>query len=199
MLTTPARAAPEWTNIGAPRSKENVCTTLTMAPEPASAIGPMKRLVTFQVPLRLRSTTARQPLSRDGAGQARELPAGVVHEDVDAARTGRRRRRAVRRPARGWRMLVGTARQLPPAGRRWTPPSRSRPRRGPAGDRHRRRRPSLATACASSSPSRCRRPYDRHGSPVEEPGGEDGAPPARGCHVTAAAGQPAKSQLSPFS
>ena len=63
MLTTPARAAPEWTNIGAPRSKENVWTTLTMEPEPASAMGPMKRLVTFQVPFRFRSTTARQPLS----------------------------------------------------------------------------------------------------------------------------------------
>ena len=34
MLTTPARAAPECTNMGAPRSKENVCTTFTMAPGP---------------------------------------------------------------------------------------------------------------------------------------------------------------------
>ena len=78
MLTTPARAAPEWTNIGAPRSKENVCTTLTMAPEPASAIGPMKRLVTFQVPLRLRSTTARQPLSEMVLGRPGNWPPALL-------------------------------------------------------------------------------------------------------------------------
>ena len=49
--------------MGAPRSRAKVCTTFTMAPNPASAIGAMKRLVMFQVPFRFRSTTERQPLS----------------------------------------------------------------------------------------------------------------------------------------
>ena len=74
MLTTPARAAPECTNIGAPRSKENVCTTLTMAPAPASAIGPMKRFVMFHVPFRFRSTTARHPLSEMELGRPGNCP-----------------------------------------------------------------------------------------------------------------------------
>ena len=78
MLTTPARAAPEWTNIGAPRSNEKVCTTLTMEPVPASAMGTMKRLVMFQVPLRLRSTTARQPLSEMAVGVAGNCPPALL-------------------------------------------------------------------------------------------------------------------------
>ena len=78
MLTTPARAAPEWTNIGAPRSNEKVCTTLTMEPKPASAMGCMNRFVMFQVPLRLRSTTARHPLSETSLGSEGNCPPALL-------------------------------------------------------------------------------------------------------------------------
>ena len=77
-FTTPARAAPEWANMGAPRSKAKMCTTFTMAPRRASAIGSMKRRMTFQVPLRLRSTTDRQPLSEIPVGSAGNCPPALL-------------------------------------------------------------------------------------------------------------------------
>ena len=55
-----------------------MCTTLTIEPKPASAIGPMKRLVTFQVPFRFRSTTARQPLSEIVLGSAGNCPPALL-------------------------------------------------------------------------------------------------------------------------
>ncbi len=49
-----------------------------MAPNPASAIGPMKRFTMFQVPLRLRSTTDRQPLSEMSDGSAGNWPPALL-------------------------------------------------------------------------------------------------------------------------
>jgi len=51
---------------------------LTIEPKPALAIGSMKRLVTFQVPLRLRSTTARQPLSEIFDGSDGNCPPALL-------------------------------------------------------------------------------------------------------------------------
>lgn len=55
-----------------------MCTTFTIEPDPASAIGPMKRLTMFQVPLRLRSTTARHPLSEMSEGRAGNWPPALL-------------------------------------------------------------------------------------------------------------------------
>ena len=77
-LTTPARAAPEWANIGAPRSKLKTCATLTMLPVRRSIRCFMKRLQTFQVPFRLRSMTARQPLSLIANGCAWNWPPALL-------------------------------------------------------------------------------------------------------------------------
>ena len=114
MFTTPARAAPEWTNMGAPRSNEKVWTTLTIEPDPASAIGPMNRLVMFHVPCRFRSTTERQPLSLMVLGNAGNCPPALFTR----LSTRPNRSYTCARNASTWsgsRMLVGTATQVPPA------------------------------------------------------------------------------------
>ncbi len=78
MFTTPARAAPECTNHGEPRSNEKMCTTLTIEPDPAAVIGTMNRLTMFQVPFRFRSTTERQPLSEIWVGRAGNCPPALL-------------------------------------------------------------------------------------------------------------------------
>ncbi len=55
-----------------------MCTTFTMDPVPAAAIGAMKRLVMVQVPCRFRSTTARQPLSEMALGNDGNWPPALL-------------------------------------------------------------------------------------------------------------------------
>ncbi len=64
--------------MGAPRSRANVWTTLTIDPAPAAAMGTMKRDVTFHVPLRFRSTTDRHPLSVMALGGAGNCPPALL-------------------------------------------------------------------------------------------------------------------------
>jgi hypothetical protein len=84
-FTTPARAAPEWAKVGAPRSNACGWTIVTIDPYPVSIMRGTARLITFQVPFRFRSTTARQPPSLIWLGRGRELAAGVADEEVQRA------------------------------------------------------------------------------------------------------------------